>query len=136
MGRIMLATSTTTDEEYGGTAATQASDVNYDNTSSGLTATDVQDAIDELSGDVKVLSATPTLSFVANTWTFQSFASTPGSTVPSGYKVVSVWASSGYPWADLVIPSVEEGKANYGAMTYSSRTVSLPVEIRIVCKKA
>lgn len=50
MGAIKLATSTTTDEEYGGTFATQATDVAYDNTTSGLTADDVQEAIDEVNG--------------------------------------------------------------------------------------
>lgn len=34
MGRIMLATSASTDEEYGGTFATQASEVAYDNSNS------------------------------------------------------------------------------------------------------
>lgn len=48
MGRIMLATSASTDEEYGGTFATEATDVAYDNTTSGLTADDVQEAIDEV----------------------------------------------------------------------------------------
>jgi hypothetical protein len=48
MGRIMLATSNSTDEEYGGTFATEATDVAYDNTQSGLTADDVQEAIDEV----------------------------------------------------------------------------------------
>lgn len=48
MGRIMLATSNSTDEEYGGTFATHATDVAYDNTTSGLTADDVQEAIDEI----------------------------------------------------------------------------------------
>ncbi|MBO5811401.1 MAG: hypothetical protein J6R32_11325 [Bacteroidales bacterium] len=36
----------------GGASAPDASDVSYDNTGSGLTATDVQDAIDELKGDI------------------------------------------------------------------------------------
>ena len=36
----------------GGATAPDASDVSYDNTGSGLTATDVQDAIDELKGDI------------------------------------------------------------------------------------
>ena len=49
MGAIRLATSTTTDEEYGGTFATKATDVAYDNTQSGLTAGNTQGAIDELS---------------------------------------------------------------------------------------
>lgn len=48
MGRIMLATSNSTAEEYGGTFVEQASNVAYDNTTSGLTADDVQDAIDEI----------------------------------------------------------------------------------------
>ena len=48
MGAIKLATSTTTDEEYGGTFATHATDVAYNNTTSGLTADDVQEAIDEI----------------------------------------------------------------------------------------
>lgn len=57
MGRIMLATSASTDEEYGGTFATQASEVAYDNTSSGLTADDVQGAIDEVDGYCDTLLA-------------------------------------------------------------------------------
>ena len=36
----------------GGANVPDASDVNYDNTGSGLTATNVQDAIDELKGDI------------------------------------------------------------------------------------
>ena len=50
MGRIMLATSNNTDEEYGGTYVAQASEVAYDNSSSKLTATNVQDAITEAAG--------------------------------------------------------------------------------------
>ena len=42
----------------GGNAAPAASDVAYDNTGSGLTATDVQDAIDEISGEVDALKDT------------------------------------------------------------------------------
>ena len=52
MGAIRLATSANTDEEYGGTFATQASEVAYNNTSSGLTADDAQEAIDELNGKI------------------------------------------------------------------------------------
>ena len=39
----------------GGGGASSADDVSYDNTSSGLTATDVQAAIDEVAGDVSDL---------------------------------------------------------------------------------
>lgn len=43
----------------GGSAALpEASDVDYDNTGSGLTATNVQDAIDEISGEVDALKDT------------------------------------------------------------------------------
>lgn len=52
MGAIKYATSTTTDEEYGGTFATQATEVAYDNTTSGLTADEVQGAIDEVNEKV------------------------------------------------------------------------------------
>ena len=40
----------------GGAITVDAEDVNYDNTTSGLTATDVQDAIDEVDGHVGTLS--------------------------------------------------------------------------------
>lgn len=48
MGRIMLATSNSTDEEYGGEYIASADDMSYNNASSGLTANDVQGAIDEV----------------------------------------------------------------------------------------
>lgn len=41
----------------GGSAAPDASDVTYDNTGSGLTATDVQDAIDEVESNVEAVDA-------------------------------------------------------------------------------
>ena len=41
----------------GGASAPDASDVSYDNTGSGLTATDVQDAIDEVNGKFNSLDA-------------------------------------------------------------------------------
>lgn len=41
----------------GGAAAPAASDVTYDNSGSGLTATDVQDAIDEIVGDIPANAA-------------------------------------------------------------------------------
>ena len=40
------------DANLGGGGGGSASDVTYDNTSSGLTATNVQDAIDEVVGDI------------------------------------------------------------------------------------
>lgn len=66
MGAIKLATSTTTDEEYGGTFATHATDVAYDNTQSGLTADDVQEAIDEVNEKVGEWSQTELLH--SETW--------------------------------------------------------------------
>lgn len=72
MGRIMFATSNSTDEEYGGTIATQASDVAYDNTTSGLTADDVQGAVDGLALDVEKLKTFSETEEVIGEWTDSS----------------------------------------------------------------
>lgn len=71
MGAIKLATSTTTDEEYGGTFATQATEVAYDNTQSGLTADDVQEAIDELQAKKAQITHISTFGPIAINGTFQ-----------------------------------------------------------------
>ena len=54
---ITLTTDTDTNEitissTSGGSGSSDASDINYDNTTSGLSATEVQSAIDELNGDL------------------------------------------------------------------------------------
>ena len=41
----------------GGSSTIEAQDVDYDNSGSGLTATDVQDAIDEVSSDISAVNA-------------------------------------------------------------------------------
>lgn len=46
----------TTYDVYAPSVSVSASDVSYDNTTSGLTADDVQEAVDELAGDVSTLS--------------------------------------------------------------------------------
>ena len=51
MGRLKL-----NDIDYTG-GATEASDVSYDNTDSGLAATEVQSALDELTSDIKSTDA-------------------------------------------------------------------------------
>lgn len=48
----------TTYDVYAPNVSVSASDVSYDNTTSGLTADDVQEAVDELAGDVSTLSGT------------------------------------------------------------------------------
>lgn len=55
MGRLKL-----NDIDYTG-GATEASDVSYDNTTSGLSADDVQDAVDELTSDITGTSASEAL---------------------------------------------------------------------------
>jgi len=63
----------------GGAAAPDASDVTYDNTGSGLTATDVQDAIDEVLGvasDAAGTELTASLSAGATSVTFTDAAIT------------------------------------------------------------
>lgn len=50
----------------GGGGASTAADVSYDNTSSGLTADDVQAAIDELAGDISAPEKTETLTPTEN----------------------------------------------------------------------
>lgn len=50
----------------GGNSAPDASDVTYDNTGSGLTANDVQAAIDEEAGEINTLKATVNTELTAN----------------------------------------------------------------------
>lgn len=54
-----------------GTTTIDADDVNYDNSGSGLTATDVQDAIDELKADMPVIPA----SYAASAITYDNTVS-------------------------------------------------------------
>ena len=63
----------------GGAANIDAEDVDYDNSVSGLTATDVQDAIDEVAGEVEVAKGTEltqSLSIGATSVTFTNAAIT------------------------------------------------------------
>lgn len=53
----------------GGAGSIDASDVNYDNTGSGLTATDVQDAIDEIDTSLDTLAGTVSTNVFTNKWT-------------------------------------------------------------------
>lgn len=55
----------------GGLSSVDASDVDYDNTGSGLTATDVQDAIDELKADMPIVPA----SYAASAITYDNTVS-------------------------------------------------------------
>lgn len=55
MGRLKL-----NDIDYTG-GATEAEDISYDNTDSGLSATEVQSAIDELTSDMKSTDAASAL---------------------------------------------------------------------------
>lgn len=54
--------------------STSASGISYDNTKSGLTAEDVQDAIDELSGNITGLSSFDLVSVIAGTNVTDAFA--------------------------------------------------------------
>lgn len=92
MGRIVLATSPTTDEEYGGTTATQASEVAYDNTTSGLTADDVQEAIDEVDAKTDAKLSDVHMNFVrvtnANLTTNMDLTSYVDNALSPGYSFI------------------------------------------------
>lgn len=136
--------------------ARAAADISFDPTNTLLTSTRMQEAmeeldanklpyssgvstkqkIDEIDEDIIVFEFTTTLNFVQNTWTWQTLSTDASQTIPTGYKVVSAFATTNYPHADLVIPNIQEGKGHYGFMTYGTRTLSnLAVTVRAVCKK-
>ena len=57
--------------EYGGNGAPiPANRISYDNTESGMTADDVQDAIDELAGDIALITNLPALPSDATAGTY------------------------------------------------------------------
>ena len=92
--------------------------------------------IDEIDEDIIVFEFSASLNFVQNTWTWQTLSVSASQTIPTGYKVVSAFATTNYPHADLVIPNIQEGKGTYGFITYGTRTISnLATTVRIVCKK-
>ena len=86
------------DANWGGGGGGSASDVTYDNTSSGLTATNVQDAIDEVVGDIPTalsdLTADSTHRVVTDAqisaWNGKQDALTAGNGIDITSNVISV----------------------------------------------
>ena len=128
MGRIMLATSNSTDEEYGGTFATHATDVAYDNTTSGLTADNTQGAIDELSIFDEI-----TFTNVASLGTVgQNRISKKGK---YAVCVLNTWGSATYTANQLIakIPSsISPITYNYGVCGYTIDGVKYTAPIDII----
>ena len=135
MGAIKLATSNSTDEEYGGTFATQATDVAYDNTTSGLTADDVQEAIDEVASNNKLISA-GTITAVSGS-----------KTIPSGAKRIFVKVNINNYYTSPLIELARTGGYNtflWGALSWgacfqiatNSTSVSFDLETTIYGTKA
>lgn len=68
----------------------EASDVSYDNTQSGMTATDVQDAITELKSNLTELETIYTASFVAGTYTSGGQKMSTNLVLPAGKYEVTI----------------------------------------------
>lgn len=96
----------------------EAEDVTYDNTDSGLTATDVQEAIDE------IVSALPTAGDVE----LQSSTLTAGQT-----SVVLTFTEQTISATSLIDVYVEDG-INYTAIATTSNTVTLTFEAQAANK--
>lgn len=102
----------------GGSAEIQAANVSYDNTTSGLTADDVQEAIDE------IVAALPGASAVE----LQRGTLTAGQT-----SVVLTFASQTISSTSLIDVYVEDG-INYTAIATTSTTVTLTFEAQAANK--
>lgn len=81
---------------------------------------------------IKVIPLTENISYTANTWT-QGYFQVSANTCPTGYKVIGVYASDNYPWADQIFASYKEGMEYVGYMAYSSRTGTFSTDFRVVC---
>lgn len=99
-----------------------AAAITYDNTGSGLIASDAQDAIDELanavaSGEVQEISANTTVTFAANNKTLiRNFSSD----IPAGHKLIS-WIVEG---ADSDIITYCNGTSLFGRNLNNSAITS------------
>ena len=102
----------------GGGQEIQAANVSYDNTTSGLTADDVQEAIDE------IVAALPSAAAVE----LQRGTLTAGQT-----SVVLTFASQTISATSLIDVYVEDG-INYTAIATSSSTVTLTFESQVANK--
>lgn len=76
----------------GGTTATSASEISYNNSTSGLTSANVQNAIDEVSSNVSKKANTKDLSKVATSGSYNDLSNTP--TIPT--KVSELTNDNGF----------------------------------------
>ena len=81
---------------------------------------------------IRVIPLTENISFTANTWT-QGYFQVSANTCPTGYKVIGVYASDNYPWADLIFANYKEEMEYVGYMTYGTRTGTFSTDFRVVC---
>lgn len=81
---------------------------------------------------IRVIPLTENISFTANTWTHGYFQ-VSANTCPTGYKVIGVYASDNYPWADQIFANYKEGMEYVGYMTYGTRTGTFSTDFRVVC---
>ena len=102
----------------GGSTEIAAANVSYDNTTSGLTADDVQEAIDELAAAIPSAAAVE----------LQSGTLTAGQT-----SVVLTFASQTVGSTSLIDVYVEDG-INYTAIATTSTTVTLTFEVQAANK--
>lgn len=109
--------------EIGGGSSVTAAVVSYDNTTSGLTADDVQEAIDELKADV---DAIPTVAPTAANVSYSNTASGLIATTVQGAidELASVSTSHDYSTTEHVIGKWIDGTTDVYERTYAATGIS------------
>ena len=130
-GQVLKYNSTThkwENEAGGGGGGGTAADVSYDNTSSGLTADDVQDAIDETVEDIENKHTVTSLEVMPSNWTSDT-TSQSGTTLYK--KQVSLNHVYANPSVDIgaasgrVLPTIAEQEA-YDLIQYVTVDTAIP----------
>ena len=116
----------------GGSSTIVAQDVTYDNTGSGLTATDVQDAIDELKADMPVVPAT----YDADDVTYDNTGSglTATNVQDAIDEIIASYASPVMRYASLALNQAStfsfNGKSSFSYDSATVNNVTYSMELR------
>lgn len=127
-GQVLKYNSTTQkwENENGGGGGGTAADITYDNTSSGLTASDVQDAIDETVEDMVNKHKVTTLSVATTGWTTDTTSQSGTTLYKKQVSLNHVYAS---PSVDIgssgVLPTTAEQEA-YDLIQYCTVDTAIP----------
>ena len=115
----------------GGSSTIEAQDVDYDNSGSGLTATNVQDAIDKIDGEVDKINTSNT-QLITGTLTAGNTQLTLSDARITTSSIIDVWQDVGNGVSvDIVAPTAIEVNSGNVILTFDAQSTNMTFGIRV-----